>query len=143
MIPNIKGTDSPIFCIYSTLGTTSYSIFFECCSQAITTLENNVLTLDLVKEHQSTSFFFSIAGNIHQFNLLQRFKALVLLVLYGYCSLIACVKALVQVLYEKYSTKVEVVLRSMRCSQVLYDASRPHLQCYIFLPILVLMHSCL
>ena len=40
-MPNIKGTDSPILC---TLGTTSYSIFFGCCSQAVTTLQNNVLT---------------------------------------------------------------------------------------------------
>ena len=29
MMPNIKGTDSPIFCIYSTLGTTSCSICLD------------------------------------------------------------------------------------------------------------------
>ena len=33
LTPNIKGTNSSIFSIYSTLSTTSGSIFSGCCSQ--------------------------------------------------------------------------------------------------------------
>ena len=78
MTPNIKGTDTSIFSIYSTLGTTSGSIF----SRLFTALENNTLTSGLVKEHEVLcSSSPSLAASINS-NYYKPFNALVLLLLY-------------------------------------------------------------
>ena len=63
LTPNIKGIN--IFTIYtcSTLGTTSGSIFSRCCLKQHT-------YINFSKRTPSNSFFFSNAGNIHQFKLL-------------------------------------------------------------------------